>query len=148
MDKCSSYKKLKHLGEGTYGVVTKVLGPDGKEYALKEFKPEDDGYGRGLLREVNILAQIKHPCVLSAEKLFADRCNVCCVLPLADSDLSRYIYDSFNIYGEITEPLHLFYQLACGIKELHVNDINYKDLKPQNCLIKKHENSLSGVKKL
>jgi serine/threonine protein kinase len=63
-----------------------------------------------------------------------NNCEVCLVLEYADTDLSDYIEK--HIHTTKYDPLKLFFDVACGINELHSNNIIHRDLKPQNCLVK------------
>ena len=52
------------LGEGTYGIVYEAKSPGGHNYAIKRNLKEDKTCFIGILREVDILANLRHPHVL------------------------------------------------------------------------------------
>ena len=45
----------------------------------------------------------------------------------------------------IYDPIKILFELACGLRELHVNNIIHSDLKPENCLMKKGVAKISDL---
>lgn len=61
------YEKQQKIGEGTYGVVYKAKDRlTGKFVALKKIRleHEDEGVPSTAIREVSILKELKHPCIV------------------------------------------------------------------------------------
>ena len=61
MDK---YKKIKKLGEGTYGVVYKCENQETHEFvAIKNIRleSEDEGVPCTAIREISLLKELEHP---------------------------------------------------------------------------------------
>lgn len=59
------FGKIKKLGRGAYGKVMQIIHlASGREYGCKRFEYVffDDQRARRLLREMRILASLKHPC--------------------------------------------------------------------------------------
>ena len=60
------FRLIKKLGAGAYGKVMQILHlPTKREYACKRFELvfASDERSRRLLREMNILKQLNHPCI-------------------------------------------------------------------------------------
>ena len=60
------FKKIKKLGKGAYGKVMHIVHvPTNREYACKRFEwvCVDDQRARRLIRELNILKELDHPCL-------------------------------------------------------------------------------------
>lgn len=63
-DQVGKYKKVKKIGEGSYGVVYRALDTaNNRTVALKKikFSPEDEGIPAHCLREISILKTSHHP---------------------------------------------------------------------------------------
>ena len=59
------FHKIKKLGRGAYGKVMQIVhSSSGREYGCKRFEYVfyDEQRARRLLREMRILASMKHPC--------------------------------------------------------------------------------------
>ena len=127
------FQVVRYLGEGSFGKVEKVRDQvTGAFYATKKFKDPSGTIPAEALRELNVLASIKHPNVVSSEFIFMDQCTPVCVLELMDDgDLRQYIKEN-----KVKDPINIFLQLACGVSALHANSLIHRDLKPENCLIK------------
>ena len=62
----ANYKLINKIGEGSYGVVYKAIGPDKGTYALKEIglQAEDEGIPSTAIREISLLKELQHPNVV------------------------------------------------------------------------------------
>ncbi|XP_052277367.1 cyclin-dependent kinase 8-like isoform X2 [Dreissena polymorpha] len=104
------------VGRGTYGSVYKAESKDstdGKEYALKQI--EGTGISMSACREIALLRELKHPNVISLQKVFL-------------SHQDRKVWLLFD-YAE-----HDLWILD-GIHYLHANWVLHRDLKPANILV-------------
>lgn len=141
---CDGYTKIEVLGQGSFGKVYKVKeNKTGKKYALKTFTDVtlDGDLPDSMLKELDILSRVRHPNVVSAHQLYiSSNGSVCCVLPLANSDLGEALEN-----GQVVDPLKTFYELCCGLNTLHANHIIHRDLKPQNCLWKDGQAMISDL---
>ncbi|XP_064604308.1 cyclin-dependent kinase 8-like isoform X2 [Liolophura sinensis] len=133
------------VGRGTYGHVYKAkrkASPDGREYALKQI--EGTGISMSACREIALLRELKHPNVISLQKVFlshADR-KVWLLFDYAEHDLWHII--KFHRSAKASKkPLNvpknmvksLLYQILDGIHYLHANWVLHRDLKPANILV-------------
>ncbi|TRY65324.1 hypothetical protein DNTS_002212 [Danionella cerebrum] len=133
------------VGRGTYGHVYKAKrkdGKDNKDYALKQI--EGTGISMSACREIALLRELKHPNVISLQKVFlshADR-KVWLLFDYAEHDLWHII--KFHRASKANKkPLQLprgmvkslLYQILDGIHYLHANWVLHRDLKPANILV-------------
>ena len=134
----SHYQILEHLGEGTYGVVTKARAKKHKNriVALKKIKIKDPANGIGFtaLREIKVLRSCKHENIVDLLDVHCDGNTVVLALEFCVTDLETVIKD-------LAVPLpasHIktyMQMLLSGVKELHRHFILHRDLKPNNLLL-------------
>uniref|UniRef100_A0A4W4H6W5 Protein kinase domain-containing protein n=1 Tax=Electrophorus electricus TaxID=8005 RepID=A0A4W4H6W5_ELEEL len=133
------------VGRGTYGHVYKAKrkdGKDDKDYALKQI--EGTGISMSACREIALLRELKHPNVISLQKVFlshADR-KVWLLFDYAEHDLWHII--KFHRASKANKkPLQLprgmvkslLYQILDGIHYLHANWVLHRDLvRPSVCV--------------
>uniref|UniRef100_A0A8B9SJG9 Cyclin dependent kinase 8 n=1 Tax=Anas platyrhynchos TaxID=8839 RepID=A0A8B9SJG9_ANAPL len=126
------------VGRGTYGHVYKAKrkdGKDDKDYALKQI--EGTGISMSACREIALLRELKHPNVISLQKVFlshADR-KVWLLFDYAEHDLWHII--KFHRASKANKkPVQLprgmvkslLYQILDGIHYLHANWVLHRDL--------------------
>lgn len=132
------YTVEKILGEGTFGVVYKVAGPDGNPYALKLFKfwEVENGIRESLLKRAEMEFETGQ---INSQYLVHSLCygfvngNPYIIMELCTGgDLLRYM-ERNNV--DITK-------LACsvlyGLGDLHKRGKVHRDLKPENILTKEN----------
>ncbi|KAL4233550.1 Cyclin-dependent kinase 8 [Mactra antiquata] len=133
------------VGRGTYGSVYKAKSKDssdGKEYALKQI--EGTGISMSACREIALLRELKHPNVISLQKVFLSHTDrkVWLLFDYAEHDLWHII--KFHRSAKATKkPINvpknmvksLLYQILDGIHYLHANWVLHRDLKPANILV-------------
>ena len=141
-------KMLGELGNGTYGLVTKVQDNKEQIYALKTVKW---CFRQNLLRsvqaEVKILKRLEHIHIvrICGSYIHGNTFYGLLTQPVADCDLSSYLdqiwdarMDSSSPFsGEHEIPLLIsFGCLASGLTFIHENEIKHEDIKPKNILLK------------
>ena len=149
----ADFKKIKKLGQGAYGKVMHILHtPTGREYACKRYEHVfgDEQRARRLIREVQILRALKHPCCNHLKCVFppenytdeplsqkfstdTDFNEVYLVLGKCDLDLQKLLKSSKNL--EETQVKSIVYDILCALKYLHSGQIIHRDLKPANILV-------------
>ncbi|KAK3097208.1 hypothetical protein FSP39_007503 [Pinctada imbricata] len=133
------------VGRGTYGHVYKAKrkdGTEGREFALKQI--EGTGISMSACREIALLRELKHPNVISLQKVFLshqDR-KVWLLFDYAEHDLWHII--KFHRSAKASKkPVDvpknmvksLLFQILDGIHYLHANWVLHRDLKPANILV-------------
>jgi len=127
------------LGSGTYSTVKKCqdLGSQ-EEWAVKVI--DEDTYlssKKQLQKEVEILAGIRHPRILSMEHIVRvpGKCFGIVTEFVKGGDLFDFIVNSKN--GQLTETdaRTVMVQLIEGVTVLHDLNIIHRDLKPENILM-------------
>jgi hypothetical protein len=139
-----SLKRHTILGAGTFGqvwLVTKVA-PDGtnRPYALKvmsKYELLKRNQAKGAVKERNIMAQLKHPFIISMVQTYQDNSYVYMLLALVQGgELYTILHPKGRADG-ISEKDAKFYGSCIleGLSYMHRRQIVYRDLKPENVLI-------------
>jgi len=135
---CKDFVYLNILGEGSMGLVRKVMHrTSGEVYALKAVDKKrvlDHKLQDQLVSEVNTQMTLSHPNLLRCFDCFLEADTVYIVLEVAsEGDL----YQLMKRQGPLTEPdaAYVFKQVCEGIQHLHSNGIIHRDLKPENVLL-------------
>lgn len=136
----------KKIGRGTYGHVYKARkrsGDDPKDYALKQI--EGTGISMSACREIALLRELKHPNVISLQRVFLSHTDrkVWLLFDYAEHDLWHIIKYHRAIKAGKKPPVQvpknmvksLMYQILDGIHYLHANWVLHRDLKPANILV-------------
>lgn len=134
------FKKIRRIGEGTYGLVYKAMDRETKEeVALKRVllhHESKEGFPQTSLREIRILQQYcDHNNIVRLLDIATgeDRNAVFLVYELCDHDLltlSRTVTLPFTE----SEVKRLALQLLSAVHHLHRNWVIHRDLKPSNLL--------------
>jgi hypothetical protein len=129
-------KRIGKLGEGTFGVVSKIE-CDGKVYAMK--KSTCHNHGEGLtamfLREVSILLNVNHPNIVNIIGVLNDCTGF--VLELMDMDLQAFYYtQNKNLIRSINFQYKVTKDLLSGLEYMHSHGILNRDIKPHNILVR------------
>ncbi|XP_069058330.1 cyclin-dependent kinase 8 isoform X3 [Pleurodeles waltl] len=138
----SPQKGLPHGNVRLASYTETLVRKDDKDYALKQI--EGTGISMSACREIALLRELKHPNVISLQKVFlshADR-KVWLLFDYAEHDLWHII--KFHRASKANKkPVQLprgmvkslLYQILDGIHYLHANWVLHRDLKPANILV-------------
>ncbi|CAL0306035.1 unnamed protein product [Lupinus luteus] len=133
----------RQIGAGSFSVVWhgrhKV---HGTEVAIKEIGTLrlNNKLQESLVSEVSILSQINHPNIIRLHEIIQAPGKIYIVLEYCKGgDLSLYI----QRHGRVPEATakHFMQQLAMGLQVLRSNNLIHRDLKPQNLLLSRNDES-------
>ena len=135
------YTLDKIIGQGSYGNVASAIDQQtGQKVAIKKFQNifKDNLHCKRALREISILRQCQHPCVVklidivlpNSELTFTD---LYLVLEYAESDL-RKLYKS-GTHLQMVHIKTITYNLLLALKFLHKSKVIHRDIKPANVLL-------------
>lgn len=139
------YKKIKKIGEGSYGEVYLAEYEDpitrrSETVAIKQFKfdYDEEGFPPTALREISLLKCLDHPSIIRVrDVIMEDGGNsLSMVMDYIDSDLERYITDSRGPLSPYTIKSIIF-QILDGLQYMHLRRAMHRDIKPGNILIDK-----------
>lgn len=135
------YPRTHKLGEGTYGTVyrchDKLLNRD---VAIKIGKENSKcpGIPAVTVREISLLRELRHPCVVRLHDIFLDNDHPSLVFEYMDQDLKAMMDRRMTpILGEKLKVI--MYQLCAGLNACHTRRIVHRDVKPMNILVSKDE---------
>lgn len=133
---------VRNLGHGAYGDVWLCNDSRSKDQvAVKSIRDftRDSLFGKRILREIRILAALKHQNLLKLTDLLPpaspDFDDVFIVMPYMHSDLARVIYSPMHLSSSHAQAFAC--QILRGLKYLHSAGVVHRDLKPANILVNK-----------
>ena len=134
----AEFKKLRKIGEGTYGEVYEALDTtnNNRHVALKKLRIEnkDEGIPITALREMCILKHLHHQNVVELYEIIQDVDKIVLVFEYADMDLKMYV-DKLKTIKDVKTIQSFTLQILNGLYYCNINRIIHRDLKPQNLLI-------------
>lgn len=138
----SNFVKIKKIGEGSFGAAWLVKGiKDGTQYVIKiinvsRMPTKEREEAR---KEVSVLAQMKHPNIVSYIDSFEESGNLCIVMDYCDGgDLYTKIHSTRGIGHDEDQIIDWFVQITLALKHVHDRKILHRDLKTQNIFLTKN----------
>ncbi|KAL3696608.1 hypothetical protein R1sor_010684 [Riccia sorocarpa] len=139
------YERIDKIGEGTYGVVYKVLHRfTGEIFAIKKIRLESDetGIPAYAIREISLLSTLQHTNIVRLHDTVFAEDRLYLVLEYLDMDLKRHM-ETYPAAAQNPLIIKSFlFQILCGVAYCHRNGVLHRDLKPQNLLIDQCTNTL------
>jgi len=139
------YEKVEKIGEGTYGVVYRARDRNtGMTIALKKIRleQEEEGVPSTAIREISLLKELDHNNVVRLEDVVHSDKKLYLVFEYLDLDLKKHM-DSHPTFGTDHRLVKYYlYQMLQGIAYCHSHRVLHRDLKPQNLLLDRQNNSL------
>ncbi|KAI9203286.1 kinase-like domain-containing protein [Polychytrium aggregatum] len=135
------YRKIKKLGEGSYGVVKEAIDTrDGTRVAIKTMRKSNINMSdpraiQRVKREMTILAGLKHENIVNVRDAFETNTKYYIVFDLATGG---ELFDRIAEKGHFTErdAARIIYTVLDALSYLHSHKIVHRDLKPENLLFK------------
>ncbi|KAG0287799.1 cyclin-dependent protein kinase, partial [Dissophora globulifera] len=126
---------------------------DGKEYAIKKFKPDKEGeaatyigISQSACREIALCRELHHENIIGLQEVLLEDKSIHMVFEYAEHDLLQIIgyhtHPEKRLMPEYTIKSFLW-QLLNGVAYLHANWVMHRDLKPANILV-----NMGGVVKV
>ncbi|KAL4440853.1 hypothetical protein ABPG74_013834 [Tetrahymena malaccensis] len=134
------YKRLKLLGEGSFGKAYLVESQSDKskwvikQISLETMSPEEK---KESYKESKILEQLNHPNIVKFKEIYKTKSGkLCIVMEYADGgDLSQKIQKQRGKYFKEEQILDWFTQICLAMKHVHDRKILHRDLKGQNIFL-------------
>lgn len=135
----SDFDSASLLGQGSFGKVFKVKHKQTKQwYAIKVISKAQIinlKMVEQLKNEIQIMAKVKHPCIIEMHTYFEDSTNIFLVIELADA----HLYSKLKKQNKFDEYLAAKYMRDAfsAIEYLHTRNppIIHRDIKPENLLL-------------
>ncbi|XP_023322936.1 myosin light chain kinase, smooth muscle isoform X2 [Eurytemora carolleeae] len=129
------YKKREEVGRGKFGVVSRVTGNNGKDYAAKFVRVRNQKIRTSTEKEINILSQLSNPHIIRYVDSFEGLAEIIIVLEYLEGRelFERVASDSFHLTE--TDCCLFLRQICRGAEYLHSRNILHLDLK-EGCSIK------------
>ena len=139
-DTLGNYRKIKRVGQGSYGSVYKVVNKNTNFIrAMKKIPKNFQKDNQEILREIDVLRSLDHPNVMKIYEFLEDEKNYYLIEEFCDGGDLDTILNGKKIYCEFLVK-YIMYQVFLAINYLHVNNIVHQDIKKKNITINTLEN--------
>ena len=142
----NKYQILKSIGDGTYGTVYEGINKEtNQKVAIKKLKNKMTSWEECMLQnEVRFLSKLnKNENVIKLLEVIREQNNdVSYIFEYCDCNIFEFIerHRKQKMFISEAKIRNIIYQITCGIKYLHSNNIMHRDLKPENILIILNDN--------
>ena len=142
----TSYERLQHLDEGTYGVVWKARDTStGEIVALKQIKFDDEitteGFPISALREISVLLALSHESIVTVREMVVGSTNdkVFMVMACYEMDLHAAMKKGpgATVPFAQSEVKYMMHQLLSAMAHVHEKWYLHRDMKTSNILVHK-----------
>eukprot|EP01016_Furgasonia_blochmanni_P051987 TRINITY_DN8249_c0_g1_i1.p1 TRINITY_DN8249_c0_g1~~TRINITY_DN8249_c0_g1_i1.p1 ORF type:complete len:370 (+),score=43.04 TRINITY_DN8249_c0_g1_i1:1221-2330(+) len=132
MDK---YKKLKSLGDGTFGSVVKAVEiATGRVVAIKRMKKKYFKWEECItLPEIKSLIKLHHPNIVDLIEVIKQDNDLFFVFEYLDQNIFQLMKDRQRYFNE-PQIRNIIYQTLQGLGYMHRQGYFHRDLKPENLL--------------
>lgn len=135
------------IGVGLYGIVKKCVHKrSGLHYAVKEIMksglPPSFLRNKTLQKQIEILKELDHPCVLRIHEFYEDKTMFYIVMDFySGGDLIEKVISQGKL--QESECVVIFWQVCSAISYLHSKNIVHRDIKPENIVLEDNDKSMS-----
>lgn len=129
------YKILKHLGDGTYGVVMKAVNKaTGEVVAIKKMKKKFYSWEECMaLREIKSLRKLNHQNIVKLKEVIRVNDDLHFVFEYLERNVYMFMKNRPRDINE-NQIKSIMYQTLQGLAYMHKHGFFHRDLKPENLL--------------
>ena len=139
------YKIITQLGQGTFGKIYLVQGPNKQLFSMKKIVLSEELDVQSVIKEYKMCYKIKHPNVIKIlgvynKKLDKTTYVVYVLMEVGLTDWEKEIKSYSDKHIEYTESelINIIKQLTSVLAFLQRKNISHRDIKPQNILVFKN----------
>ncbi|KAJ3159240.1 hypothetical protein HDU86_001843 [Geranomyces michiganensis] len=134
----NKYKVLKHIGDGSFGIVLKAEHTEtGEMVAIKKMKQKYYNWEEAVnLREVKSLVKLSnHPNIIKLKEVLRENDELHFVFEFMDGNLYQLTKNQDGKLLPESEVKSLIFQVLLGLAHMHKHGFFHRDMKPENLLM-------------